>query len=135
MNKVMLIGNLTADPIANTFTSGSSNCRFTLAVSRYNPNGEDSADFIGITVWNKIGESCVRYLTKGSKVAVIGRIQTGSYEKDGRKVYTTDVIAEQVEFLTRAGESGGNSAPAPRKDDIDTLQPVTSGIDDGDIPF
>ncbi len=134
MNKVMLIGNLTADPIANTFNSGSSNCRFTVAVSRYNPNGEDSADFIGVVVWNKVGESCTRYLTKGSKVAVIGRIQTGSYEKDGRKVYTTDVVAEQVEFLSRSGESGG-SAPAPRKDEISTLQPVTTGIDDGDIPF
>ncbi len=134
MNKVMLIGNLTADPIANTFNSGSSNCRFTVAVHRYNPNGEDSADFIGVVVWNKIGESCVRYLTKGSKVAIIGRIQTGSYEKDGRKVYTTDVVAEQVEFLSRSGESGGSS-PAPRRDEISSLQPVTTGIDDGDIPF
>lgn len=134
MNKVMLIGNLTADPIANTFNSGSSNCRFTIAVSRYNPNGEDSADFIGIVVWNKMGESCVRYLSKGSKVAVMGRIQTGSYEKDGRKVYTTDVVAEQVEFLTRSGASG--SERATPKDGISTLQPVTDGgIDDGDIPF
>lgn len=106
MNDVVLIGNLTKDPEARETKSGTTVCRFSLAVGdrRKDPkSGEwvDSTDFIPITVWGKQGENCSRFLSKGSKCAVNGKIKTGSYEKDGRKVYTTEVVANNVEFLSQ----------------------------------
>lgn len=107
MNQVILIGRLANDPeLSYTPQSGTAVCRFTLAVNRM--RREDPADFIKITVWGKIAESCNMYLSKGRQAAVHGRIQTGSYtNRDGAKVYTTEVVASQVEFL---GSSSGQQA-------------------------
>lgn len=111
MNNVILIGRLARDPeLSYTPSTQTAACRLTLAVDRPKRNGDAqgadyvrAADFIRITVWGKQAETCDRYLSKGRQIAVMGRIQTGSYkDKDGKTVYTTDVVAERVEFL------GGN---------------------------
>ena len=101
LNKVVLIGRLTKDPDLRYTKSGIAVARFTLAVDRgfKNQDGEKQADFIPITVWWGAAESCAKYLAKGRLVAVSGRIQTGSYDKDGQRVYTTDVVADEVTFL------------------------------------
>lgn len=139
MNKVFLIGRLTQDPQASSFESGHSYCRFSIAVNRaYSRDGENKADFINIITWDALAQNCVKYLVKGSQVAVVGSIQTGSYERDGVKRQTFDIRADQVEFLSRANQ--GNGAPAvptqsaPRQDQtIDQLREVAA--DDNDMPF
>lgn len=107
MNKVVLIGRVTRDPELRYTSSNIPNTRFTLAVNRtfQNQNGENEADFIPIVVWRKQAENVKKYVSKGSLVAVEGRIQTGSYEKDGQRVYTTDVVADNVQFLESKGAS------------------------------
>lgn len=96
MNNVVLIGRLTRDPELR-WSNDLAVARFSVAVDR---NGKDKGtDFPSIVVFGKQAENCEKYLAKGRKVAIQGHIQTGSYEKDGRKVYTTDVVADRVEFL------------------------------------
>ena len=111
MNQVILIGRLARDPeLSYTPNTQSAVCRFTIAVDRPRRNGEDQgADFIRITVWGRQAETCDRYLSKGRQVAVLGRIQTGSYKnREGATVYTTDVVADRVEFLSSGnGGQGG----------------------------
>ena len=101
MNNVILIGRLCRDPELSYTTTQTAICKFTLAVDRPARAGEDkTADFIRITVFNAQAENSNRYLKKGSKCAVNGRIQTGSYkDRDGKTVSTFDVIANNVEFL------------------------------------
>ena len=101
MNSVTLIGRLCRDPELSYTTTGTAICKFTLAVDRPTRAGEDkTADFIRITVFNAQAENSNRYLKKGSKCAVNGRIQTGSYkDRDGKTVSTFDVVANNVEFL------------------------------------
>lgn len=147
MNNVVLIGRLTKEPELSYTANTQTACgRFTLAVDRPKKDGEDQgADFIRVTVWGRQAETCERYLDKGRQVAVLGRIQTGSYkDKDGRTVYTTDVVADRVEFLGGAqGENspsnGRNNAPprntasrneAPPQDDIDGWAPFNATDDD-----
>ena len=111
MNQVILIGRLARDPeLSYTPNTQSAVCRFTIAVDRPRRSGEDAgADFIRITVWGKQAETCDRYLSKGRQVAVAGRIQTGSYKnREGVTVYTTDVVADRVEFLG-GGQGGQNN--------------------------
>lgn len=111
MNKVILMGRLTRDPDVR-YSQGDSSmaiARYTLAVDRrFNRNNEEqSADFISIVAFGKAGEFAEKYLHKGTKVVVTGRIQTGSYtNKDGQKVYTTDVVAEDQEFAESKNASG-----------------------------
>lgn len=103
MNNVFLTGNLTIDPDLRYSTGPRQTavCRFKIAVNDgYGENEKTS--YISIVVFDKKAENCDKYLKKGNKVAIIGRIQTGSYEKDGQKVYTTDVVADKVEFLSSA---------------------------------
>lgn len=107
MNKVMLIGRITRDPELRYTSSNIPSVRFTLAVNRpfENQNGERETDFINVVVWRKQAENVKKYVSKGSLVAVEGRIQTGSYEKDGQRVYTTDVVADNVQFLESKAQS------------------------------
>ncbi len=107
MNKVVLIGRVTRDPELRYTASNIPNVRFTLAVNRtfQNQSGETEADFVPIVVWRKQAENVKKYVSKGSLVAVEGRIQTGSYEKDGQRVYTTDVVADNVQFLESKAQS------------------------------
>ena len=111
MNSVVLIGRLARDPeLSYTPSTQTAVCHFTLAVDRPRRQGEDrGADFIRITVWGRQAETCDRYLSKGRQVAVMGRIQTGSYKnREGVTVYTTEVIADRVEFLG-GGQGGQNN--------------------------
>ena len=96
MNSVFLIGNLTREPELS-YKPGNDPlaiCKFSIAI-----NEKDRVDYPSIVCFGRTAENCEKFLAKGKKVAVSGRIQTGSYEKDGRKIYTTDVIADRVEFL------------------------------------
>ncbi|MDR3365247.1 MAG: single-stranded DNA-binding protein [Clostridiales Family XIII bacterium] len=109
MNVVILIGNLARDPEKSYSSNGMAVTRFTLAVNRITKKeGADTADFIRVVAFDKQAEFVERYFKKGGKIAVEGRIQTGSYDdKDGKKVYTTDVIANRLEFVERKEQSEG----------------------------
>lgn len=140
MNKVILIGNLTKDPELTTTTSGISVCRFALAVSRRftNSDGERETDFINVVVWRNLADNCHKFLKKGSKAAVVGTLQTRSYDaQDGSKRYTTEVVADEVEFISSArngGEEDGASYTAPKpaaKKETAELEE----IDDDSLPF
>lgn len=137
MNKVFLVGRLTQDPTASSLASGHSYCRFSIAVNRSyaSRDGENKADFINIVTWDGLAQNCVKYLEKGSQVAVAGSIQTGSYERDGVKRQTFDVRADQVEFLSRSGSSNAqsNSQQAAPSQGMDSLKEVQE-VDD-DMPF
>ncbi len=112
MNKVILIGRLTRDPELRTIASGNATTSFTVAVNRNftNQNGEREADFINCVAWRKQAENVAKYCTKGSQVAVEGRIQTRNYDaQDGTKRYVTEVIADNVTFLS--SRAGGSQIP------------------------
>lgn len=113
MNKVILMGRLTRDPDIKYTAGEEATCiaRFTLAVDRRFK--KDEADFIGCVAFGKTGEFIEKYVKKGTKLAITGRIQTGSYEKDGQKIYTTDVVVEEAEFAeSKKAESGEETKPA-----------------------
>ena len=150
MNKVILMGRLTRDPEVR-YSQGDNAmaiARYTLAVDRRfnrNNNDENSADFIGCVAFGKSAEFAERYLHKGTKIVATGRIQTGSYvNKDGVKVYTTDVVVEDQEFAesknssgSEGGFSGGSSArpaaPAP-SGAVEGFMNIPDGIDE-ELPF
>lgn len=141
MNKTCLIGNLVRDPqISYTGESQMAVARFTIAINRMKKDG--GADFPNIVVFGKQAENCEKYLRKGSKVAVEGRIQTGSYEReDGTRVYTTDIVAERVEFLNRAEgqESRENRStdeykPSGRYEEYDPREDFAA-LDETNVPF
>jgi len=142
MNKVILMGRLTKDPDMRGEGTGLV-ARYTLAVDRrFSRNEENSTDFISIVVFGKGAEFAEKYLKKGIKVVVTGRIQTGSYtNKDGQKVYTTDVIAEDQEFAESKNASGNNGGQTEAnsssnntiQDDGDFMN-IDAGVKD-DMPF
>ena len=111
INRVVLVGRLTRDPELRYSQSGTAICRFTLAVNRTfsNAQGEKEADFINCVTFKKSAENVANFLRKGSLAGVDGRIQTGSYEgQDGRRIYTTDVICDSVQFLEPKGQAQEN---------------------------
>ena len=119
MNKVILIGRLTRDPEMNTTPSGVANTRFSIAVQRTftNQNGEREADFINCVAWRKQAENISKYVSKGSQVAVEGRLQSRSYDaQDGTKRYVTEVIADNVTFLGSKGSNQGGGDYSPNND-------------------
>ena len=147
MNKVILMGRLTRDPEVR-YSQGENPtaiARYTLAVDRrFNRNNDDqSADFIGCVAFGRAGEFAEKYFRKGTKIAVTGRIQTGSYtNKDGVRVYTTDVVVEEQEFAesknSSAGAEGsytGGSSRAPEPSGAgDGFMNIPDGIDEA-LPF
>lgn len=149
MNKVILMGRLTRDPEVR-YSQGDNAmaiARYTLAVDRRfnrNNNDENSADFIGCVAFGKSAEFAERYLHKGTKIVATGRIQTGSYvNKDGVKVYTTDVVVEDQEFAESKAASQNNSQtsagnrqqpPPPIPTDKDGFMQIPDGIDE-ELPF
>lgn len=143
MNKVILVGNLTRDPELITTANGVSLCRFSLAVQRRfaGPDGEREADFVNIVVWRAQADNCYKYLKKGSKCGVVGSLQTRSYDaQDGTKRYSTDVVADEVEFLSTKGSSNSEEMSEPaetgskssgKNDVVNKFEP----IDDDNLPF
>lgn len=142
MNNVVLIGRLTRDPDLRYIPgSGTAVCKFGLAVDKglskdkkeeMQSKGQNTADFINIVVWGKMAENAANYLAKGRLVGIQGRLQSGSYDKDGVKVYTTDVVATNVEFLEwgdKYKSSGANSSSD--FGGIEGFHPT----DNDDIPF
>ena len=135
MNKVYLIGNLTRDPELSETTSGVAFCRFAIAVNRtfVNADGNREADFFNITVWRGQAENCGKFLKKGSKVAIVGSLQNRTYDdKDGNKRTVTDIVANEIEFLSTGS----------RGDELEMSQPVKKGqgsilepVDDDTLPF
>ena len=120
MNKVIEIGRLTKDPDIRYSQGENTTCvaRYTLAVDRkFKQEGQPTADFINCIAFGRLGEFAEKYLHKGVKIAVTGRIQTGSYtNKDGQKVYTTDVVVEEQEFCESKSQSNSQPQPAPSND-------------------
>lgn len=124
MNKALLIGRLTRDPELRSTSTGRNVCQFSIAVNRNftNANGEREADFINCVVWDKQAENLVKYQKRGNQIAVDGRIQTRNYEdKDGKRVYVTEILANSISFLdskgTNAGSNDFNSLPEPPRED------------------
>lgn len=112
MNKAILIGRLTKDPELRSTPAGRNVCQFSIAVNRTftNANGDREADFINCVVWDKQAENLVKYQKKGNQIAVDGRIQTRNYEdKDGKRVYVTEILANNISFLDSKGSNAGNS--------------------------
>lgn len=137
MNKVIEIGRLTKDPEIRYSQGENTTCiaRYTLAVDRkFKKEGQPTADFINCIAFGKLGEFAEKYLHKGVKIAVTGRIQTGSYKnKDGNTVYTTDVVVEEQEFCESksSNQSQGNDRPQTSSDDF---MNIPDGVEDG-LPF
>lgn len=130
MNKVILIGRLVADPEIRYTQSGKAVASYRLAVDRpFKQDGQQEADFINCVAWGKTGEFAGNYLRKGTKIAVEGRIQTGSYEKDGVKHYTTDIVVDRHEFCE--SRSSGQAVMA----NSNAGQAFTDMDDDGDLTF
>lgn len=141
MNKVILMGRLTRDPEIRYSQGEKSTCvaRYTLAVDRrFKREGEQNADFINCISFGKSAEFAEKYLRKGTKIAVSGRIQTGSYtNKDGVKVYTTDVVVEEQEFAESKSANGqnNNSGASPYGPaEGDGFMNIPDGIDE-ELPF
>ncbi|NCD13366.1 MAG: single-stranded DNA-binding protein [Epsilonproteobacteria bacterium] len=133
MNKTILIGRVSNEITLRYTQSGIAVANFNLAVNRrFAKEGEQQADFIQCVVWNKVAENIAKYLSKGSQVAVEGRIQTSSYEdKDGTKRYKTEVVAENVEFLNTKKKEETNEAMEAAED---TFQAEFTDMD-SEIPF
>lgn len=136
MNSVNLIGRLTKEPQVRYTADGLAVASFTLAVDRPVRRGEDKqADFPRVICFGKQAENCEKYLAKGRLVAIMGRIQTGSYEKqNGERVYTTDVIADRVQFLEWGEDKAKSQAPqkptAPQQEEFHGFSKV-----EDDLPF
>ncbi len=145
MNNVVLIGRLTRDPEVRYTGDGLAIARFSLAIDRPvrgNGNGEKQTDFPSIVVFGKSAENCEKYVKKGRLVAVQGRLQTGSYtNKDNVKVYTTEVVADRVQFLEWGDRedggqrSGGGGFERSNSSPSNDIPSGFDAIDDSDIPF
>lgn len=134
MNNVQLIGNLTRDVEMSETATGVSLAKFTIAVTRPFSSGKDkTADFFNIVAWRGMGENCGKYLSKGSKVGVIGRLENNSYtDKNGDKRTVTNIVAEQIEFLNTRQDVGGNSDNGNR---YRKGQQQLDDYTDDDLPF
>lgn len=157
MNKAILIGRLTKDPELRTTPTGRNVCQFSVAVSRNftNANGEREADFINCVVWDKQAKNLVKYQKKGNQIAVEGRIQTRNYDdKDGKKVYVTEILASNISFLDSkgtgaTGNTSFNNLPEPPMVDTSSNNMETVSVEkdpfeafgdsieisDNDLPF
>lgn len=166
INRVVLVGRLTKDIDLSYTPQGIAKAQFTLAVNRSfaNQSGEREADFIQIQAWRKQAENAANFLKKGSLVGIDGKIQTGSYERDGQRIYFTNVVADSIQFLepkngtggsqgasnyesstntggayqgSSQGQYGGNNQPSYTKVDEDPFANSKAPIevDESDLPF
>jgi len=140
MNRAVIIGNLTKDPELRTTPQGISVCSFTVAINRGFGDKKD-VDYIPVVTWRGLADNCARFLAKGRKVGVSGRIQVRSYDaNNGERRYVTEIVADDVEFLSPKGEGGSRmpaDAPPPPDDaglfgdEPDDFEP----LDDEQMPF
>ena len=150
MNKVILMGRLTRDPEVRYSQAAEplAIARYTLAVDRRfqrrdNSGNEQTADFISCVAFGRNGEFAEKYLKQGTKIAITGRIQTGSYtNKDGNKVYTTEVVVEEQEFAESKNASGNNAGGYQQEDrpgggnaSADGFMDIPTGLTGNDLPF
>lgn len=152
INRTVLVGRLTKDPELRYTSSNIAYCRFTIAVNRTftGPNGEREADFIQCVAWRRQAENVARFVHKGSLVGIEGRIQTGSYDdkETGKRVYTTDIVCDSVQFLEPKGETNNDSGYQPQvprqykeqnytNQTVETKRQNTPSIDvsEDDLPF
>ena len=140
MNKAILMGRLTRDPEVR-YTNGDSSmaiARYTLAINRRTSRaGEQNADFISCVAFGKNAEFAEKYLRQGMKIAVVGKIQTGSYtNRDGQRVYTTEVVVEEQEFAESKAfqQQAQNNRPAPAPENASSFMDIPDGIGE-DLPF
>ena len=137
MNKVIEIGRLTKDPEIRYSQGENTTCvaRYTLAVDRkFKQEGQPTADFINCIAFGKLGEFAEKYLHKGVKIAIVGRIQTGSYtNKENQKVYTTDVVVEEQEFCESKSQS--NSQIQPTQSNDNSWMSIPDNLEDEGLPF
>lgn len=134
MNRFFGIGRLTKEPDMRSTANGTSVCTFTLAINRrFKTEGQQQADFIPIVAWGKTADICAKYLHKGSQVAVCGSIQTRSYDdKNGNKVYVTEVNAEEVQFLAKGNNEAENNLKTAQEMFSEQMTPVE---DMDEVPF
>ena len=150
MNKVILIGRLTRDPELRYTPQGTAVCQITVAVNRRGVQpGQQDADFINVSIWSAQAENVAKYMTKGRQMAIEGRIQTRNYDdKDGKKVYVTEVIATNVQFLDSKGSNAStsnssdlnqssmkNTSTTPVENDPFAAFGEKITINDNDLPF
>ena len=145
MNKVILMGRLTRDPeVRYTTTNNTLVCTFSLAVNRrFARQGADqTADFFNVVAWDKTGEFCSKYFKKGQQVGVVGRLQTRNYDdKDGKKVYVTEVVAEETYFADSRKDGEGSTGSANPFSGVDAPFNAQEGasyftpVTDDDLPF
>ncbi len=133
VNKVILVGNLGADPEVRYTANGTAVCRLSVATSRRytdkQGNRQEETAWHRVDVWGKLAETCAQYLSKGRQVYIEGRLKYGSYEKDGVKHYTTDIIAENMQMLGGTGGRNQEREPEP------PFGPPEGGPPEDDIPF
>ncbi len=133
VNKAILIGNLGSDPEMRYTAGGTAVCKFSLATSRRytgkDGQKQEKTEWHRIVAWGKLAEICGQYLSKGKQVMIEGRIEYGSYEKDGVKHYTTDIVAENMQMLGGPGPSNRGQEPEP------PFGPPEGGMPNDDIPF
>lgn len=132
MNRFFGIGRLTKEPELKSTASGLSVCRFTIAIDRRFKQEGQQADFIPIVTWRGQADNCAKYLHKGSQVGIVGSIQTGSYDdKNGNKIYTTEVNAEEVQFLSKGTNEAENNIKTAHEMFDGQMTPVEAE----DFPF
>jgi len=144
INRTVLVGRLTKDPELRYTPNGIASCRFQVAVNRtfQNQQGEREADFISCQAWRKQAENLANYMKKGSLIGVEGRIQTGSYEgQDGKRVFTTDVVADSIQFLESRNSAGGSQNTPNYQSNGNTGEQYQGGsqgpieVDEDQLPF
>lgn len=135
INRAVLLGRLVRDPDLRYTSSGIAVVSFTLAVDRKkNKDGEKEVDFIPVVAWRQLAELCANYLKKGQQAAVDGRIQVRKYDNtEGRKVYVTEIVADNVQFLSGGQSQGKSEQKQDFKDPFSSGQPID--IDSDDLPF
>ena len=138
MNQVLLIGRLTKDPELKYSQSGKAFCRFSLAVAKeFNRN---ETDFFDCVAWNKTAEIIAEYMRKGKKIAIQGRLETGSYEKEGRNIKTYSIIVDKFEFVDSAGGQGQQQSSSYSQGTTQSKETFADNdndeiMDDDDFPF
>ena len=138
MNKVILLGRMVRDPELSTTTSGISNCKFTIAVPRKykNQDGETETDFLNCICWRTLAENVNKFMKKGSQILVVGSVQTRTYDaQDGTKRYVTEIMADEVEFVSSPKTEGGVQVTQTVAQKPTAQQQTLTPIDDDSLPF